>query len=260
MNGSVVHGATNPSFTYFKGQTRETTFTLPLVDYWTAKGMELRFEILDSGRTVVKSYNAVFYPAKNGEVSASTLKSGLYTSNSLGFFGDGSMMCELRERFDFTTIGDYIDNDYYYRLDIARNYFIYPNDFVLQYKSVYLRFNDEDNLFPYYTHESNGDMKIPLYLYANEGHICFGFKKTFYVNKRTLDISDLYQTDWVTTPHFYLPINGLKKFNGKTIYFELNGLGFDNITTAIPLKYELNRTIVGVCTDSEYCVSGGNQQ
>ena len=257
--GSLVTAVTNGSLSYIKGTRNTVSFNVPIRDYWTVNGLEIRFEILNSSYSVIKAYSAPFYPPSNATVSASTLKSNLYTSNSLGFYGDGIQMNEFKEIFDFRTIGDYIDNDYYYRLDIARNYFLYPNDFALAYKSAKLRFNDSDYVFPYYTHQSNGDIEIPLYLYINGDRVCFGFGKTFYVNKRTLDISDTYQSGWITTPSFYLPINGRKKFNGTILYFELNELGYDKISTIIPLRYELDRTIVGVCADSDYCVVGGDR-
>ena len=258
--GTLVSANTSGSFSYTKGTRKSATFTIPIKDYWTENGLEVRFEIMNASYSVIKAYTAPFYPPSNIQVSASTLKSGLYTSNSLGFYGDGSQMNEFKEVFDFRTIGDYIDNDYYYRLDIARNYFIYPNNFTLTYKSAKLRFNDSENIFSYYTHQNNGDIEIPLYLYYSGQNIYFGFNKTFYVNKRTLEISDSYQAGWITTPSFYLPVNGRKKFNGKTICFELNELGYDKISTTIPLRYELDRTIVGVCSDGEYCVVGGDRQ
>lgn len=257
-NGTVVSGASEASFSYTKGQRKNVTFTVPIRDYWTPNGLELHFEILNSSRVVLKDYAVSFYPARNGTVSATTLKSALYTSNSLGFYGDGNRLCELREVFDFRPIGDYIDNDYYYRLDVSRNYFLYPNDYELSYKSATLRFNDEEYLFPYYTHNSSNDIEIPLSLYIKNNRVIFSFNKTFYVNKRTLDVSDTYRSDWATSSSFYLPINGRKKINGKTIYFDLVNMGYDRITTSIPLKFELNRTIAGVCPDGEYCVIGGD--
>ena len=257
-SGSAVSASSKPSFSYATGQRKSVTFTLPISDYWTSNGLELRFEILNSSRTVIKTYSSSFYPPSYRTISASTLKSSVYESNSLGFYGDGYQMRDFKEVFDFRGIGDYIDNDYYYRLDISKNYFLYPNDAMLSFKGVYLRFNDDENLFPYYTHQDNGDIEVPLYLYLDGNHVCFGFNRSFYLNRRTLEISDQYQPGWVSTDSFYLPVNGRRKFNGKTIYFYLNELGYDKISTTIPLKYELDHTIVGVCTDGEYCVVGGN--
>ena len=257
-NGSVVSAASQPSFYYTQGSHRDIAFTIPIRDYWTSNGLELRFEILNSSRTILKAYSSSFYPPRNGQIPASTLKRELYTSNSLGFYGNGVEMSEFKETFDFRSLGDYIDNDYYYRLDITKNWFLYPNDFTFTYKKATLRFNDEDYLFSKYTHNDNGDIEIPLSLYRNGNRIHFAFARQFYVNKRTLDISDSYQPGWVYTSHFYLPINCRKKISGKTIYFDLQELGYDKISTVIPLRYELNRTIVGVCTDGDYCVIGGN--
>ena len=256
-NGSLVSGVSNGSFSYTKGTRKDATFTVPIRDYWTTNGLEIRFEIANSSFTILKCYSAPFYPPRNGIVSASTLKSALYTSNSLGFYGNGSEMRELKEVFDFRGIGDYIDNDYYYRLDISRNHFLYPNNFPLTYKSAVLRFNDSGYVFPYYTHLSNDDIEVPLNLSVDGNRVIFSFAKSFYVNRRTLEISDTYRPDWIATPHFYLPVNGRKKLSGKTMYFELTELGYDKISTTIPLRYELDRTIIGVCSDGDFCVVGG---
>ena len=258
-NGSLVTAVTNGSFSYTKGTRKDVSFTVPIGDYWTTNGLEIRFEIMNASYSVIKSYSAPFYPPKNSQISASTLKSGIYTSNSLGFYGDGQQMRELREIFDFRNIGDYIDNDYYYRLDISRNSFLYPNDYAFTYKSAKLRFNDSGYVFPYYTHQSNDDIEIPLNLRKSGDRIIFEFSNFFYVNKRTLEVSDTYQPDWTVTPYFYLPVNGRKKLNGKMMYFELSELGYDKISTTIPLRYELDRTIIGVCSDGDFCVIGGDR-
>ena len=256
-NGSLVSGVSNGSFSYTKGTRKDATFTIPIRDYWTTNGLEIRFEITNSSYSILKCYSAPFYPPRNNQISASVLKSGIYTSNSLGFFGNGTQMCELKEIYDFRNIGDYIDNDYYYHLDISKNTFLYPNDFTFTYKSAKLRFNDSGYIFPYYTHQNNDDIEVPLILTKDGNRIVFSFAHSFYVNRRTLEISDTYQSGWAVTSHFYLPVNGRKKLNGKMMYFELTELGYDKISTTIPLRYELDRTIVGVCTDGDFCVIGG---
>ena len=258
-DGSVVASYNKKAISYTTGQRNNVTFTIPITNYWTQNGLELRFEIVTPSYAILKAYSSTFYPPKNSQISAPTLKSELYTSKCLGFYGNGIEMCEFKEMFDFRNIGDYLDNDYYYRLDVSRNYFLYPNDFALIFKSAKLRFNDSEYLFRYYTHKNNGDIEIPLTIEVNNNRARFGFNNLFYVNKRTLDISDEYQPGWASTYSFYLPINGRKKFNGKTIYIDLEELGYDKISTTIPLKFELNRTIVGVCTDGDYCVVGGDR-
>ena len=87
---------------------------------------------------------------------------------------------------DFTKYGDYVDNDYYYRLDIGRNAFYYSNDYEIDFRSAYLRFLDDDLLFPNFTHQENGEIVLPLKLWKREEKVSFQFKDKFYVQKKLL--------------------------------------------------------------------------
>ena len=259
-NGSVVASSSMPSKAYVTGTRNNVTFTLPLQNYWTSAGLKVIVEIINSStREVLKDYSAYLYPPKNDFISASTLKSVGYCSDSLGFYGDGTTLKEVYEMFDFTRIGDYLDVDYYYRLDIKNNKFYYPNPYPLNYSSINLRFNDDERLFPRLAHESNGDIIIPLSLTKDGDTVSFKYKNKFYVNKRSLDVSNSYIANYVLSDDLYLPINRRKAFNGKTLYIEINGLGLDNISTIIPLRYESSRSIIGLCTDGENYVVGGNK-
>ena len=258
-NGDVVSSVSNGLFYYNTGERRSATFKINIKDYMSPSGLTLLFEILNSSYQTVKAYSASFYPPSCSNVLATSLKKQVYESRSLGFAGNGYQMVGVKERIDFTGIGDYIDNDYYYRLDISRNKFLYPNNFTLGYKSINLRFNDSDYLFPHFTHQSNGNIVIPLALQKSGSTVNFRYKNRFYVNRKTLDISDTYQTNYISTSDFYLPINGLKRFNGTTLYLDIEELGADRISTSIPLRYELNRTILGTCSDGDYCIGGGNR-
>ena len=258
-NGTVISSQSKKAKSYTWGSRQTATFTLPIVWHWTSSGFEIHFEILNADDySILKERSVSVYPPRNSVVSTYNLKHLLYKSNNIAFYGDGTNLVGYRETFDFRCMGDYIDNDYYYRLDISRNHFLYPNDIDITCQNVYLRFDDSIRLFPYLTHEANGEVILPLTLYeTNNNEIHFKYKNSFYINKRTLEISSTYRTNYVLTEDFYLPINGLKKFNGTTIYLEFEGLGLDKIAGSLPLKYEINRTIVGSCNDGEYCVEGG---
>ena len=259
-SNSVVASSSKTSFYYNTGSRKSVTFTVPIKDYWSASGLTLKFEILNSAsHTILKAFSVTFYPPSQKTILGVNLKRSIYTSRSLGFYGDGEGMKELVETFDFTTIGDYINVDYYYRLKLNQNYFLYPNSIPLSFNSVNLRFNDDDNLFPYFTHQANGDIILPLNLYKNGSLVTFKIKNTLYVNKRTLQISDTYHSSFASTNDFYLPINGRMKFNNKQVYIDFVRLGKDQISTSIPIKYDVNQSLVGVCTDGGYCIVGGNR-
>ena len=259
-SNSLVSAASKTSFYYTKGKDKTVAFNIPIVDCLTKNGLTLKFEIVNASTySILKTFSATFYPRSESYIPGATLKRNVYTSKSLGFYGNGKELKEAYEIFDFTTFGDYLDVDYYYRLELNKISFRYPNDYSFVYDSAYLWFNDSDNLFPYLTHQSNKDVYIPISLYKSGPYIFFKYNKTFYINKRTLQISDVYRSGFVTTNSFYLPINGRSKFNNKTINFELDGMGLDGISTNISLRYDVSRSLVGICKDGDYCIIGGRR-
>lgn len=259
-SNSVVASSSKAPLSYTRGQRKTVSFTVPFKDYWSANGLTLKFEIVNSNTaTILKAFSATFYPPSQKTISGAMLKREQYSSKCLGFYGDGEGMKELKETFDFTTLGDYVGVDYYYRLNLLNNCFRYSLSYPLTYYGVNLRFNDDYNLFPYYTHQDNGDIIIPLSLYKNGDNVYFKYKNTFYINKRTLQISDKYRAGFVSTRDFYLPINGKRKFNNKQLYIDIDRLGMDEISSSLPIKYDVSRSLTGVCTDGEYCIIGGNR-
>ena len=156
LGSTVVSATSNATIYYEKGTKKTVTFALPLRNYWTASGLTIKIEILNSSSfNVLKTFTSEFNPPSCSYIQPHDLKAGLYTSKSLGFYGDGENMHEIHESFDFTSIGDYLDVDYYYRLDVSKNQFSYPNDNSnLSYKSINLSFNDSENMFPSMTHDN----------------------------------------------------------------------------------------------------------
>ena len=259
-SNSVVSTVSKSYIYYKKGTLNNVSFNLRIRDYLTRNGLTLKFEIIrESDYAVLKSYSTTFYPSSDSQISWVSLKQTPHVSQSLGFYSDDSEMKPLIETLDFTHFGDYLDIDYYYRLDIKKNTINYPNDFDFRYKNAYLTFNDSDYLFPYLNHQASGDVSLPLSMNRKDNQIYLTYKNNFYINKRTLQISDTYRNGFVTTKDFYLPVNGRSIFNGKQLYFVLKGIGLDNISTTIPLKYETTRSLVGICKDGDYCIIGGKR-
>ena len=257
---TVVSAASKPKIYYTKGDVNSVEFLIPLHDYWTSSGLTLKFEIVNATtRTVMKDYSVTFYPPSNATISAQTLKREIYVSRNLGFYGDGSTLKGLNETIDFTHFGDYLDIENYYKLDITKNQFYYPNSFSPTAYSLTLKFNDAERLFPYCNHDSLDDISLPLTLIVDNNTINFKINTKFYVNKRTLQISQTYLQGFTLTNDFYLPINGKNKFNNKNLYFYINGFGLDNISTVYTLRYDIDKNLIGTCSDGEYCIEGGNR-
>ena len=256
-NNSVVASSRKTSFSYTSGTRKSVTFTIPIKDYWSNNGLTLKFEICNAASSVLKNYSVTFYPPSSSTVIYPRLKLKRYTSKGLGFYGDSHGLQPIVETYDFRNTPDYLDVDYYYRFNLLGILFNYSGSTNLTANSIKLRFNDEEGLFPYFTHLNNGDVSVPLTLYKNNDAYSFRFTYGFYINKKTLQMSDTYQAGYVSTYDFYLPINGKNIFNGKDLYIDINGLGYDQISTTVKLKYDVDKSYVGLCTDGEYCVIGG---
>ena len=259
-SNSVVASISQPYFYYSVGTRKSVNFSLPIRDNLTRNGLTLKFELVNASTyAIVKTYSATFYPSSDSYINWTTLKQEPYTSKSLGFYSKDDDIEPLIEVLDFTSFGDYLDVDYYYRLDLSKNVITYPNDCAFRYTNAYLSFNDSADLFPYLDHQSSGDIYLPLTMTKENEKITFKFKNTFYINKRTLQMSNTYRAGFVSTKDFYLPVNGRMKFNGKQLYYVLEGIGIDNISTSFPIKYDVSTSLVGLCTDGDYCVVGGSR-
>ena len=248
---------------YKKGQRNTLEYSkIPIKQYWSEKGLKIVLEFYDyrkvSDERLLKDFSVSFYPPKEKEIMGEYFLNFRHETDNSCFYADGKELKNYIEIYDFRTMGSYIDNDYYYRLDVSKNYFLYPNEIDFAYEKASLLFEDKNHFFKYLKHDEDGMVEIPLRIVKDEDKYRFKFNRTFYVNKRTLEMSDDAREGFIYSTYFFLPMNGLEKFNNKTLYFYIKNMGADKISTFLPLKYETNRTIVGLCDNSEYCVEGGN--
>ena len=241
-SGELLNANTMPAKTYEDNALEEVTFLVPIRNCLSAKGITLKFEILaKSNRAILKAYSATIYPVSTPNNSYQYYRNNIYQSLPIGFYGDGHEM----------------KSDYYYRLDVKDKGFSYESDFPLTYKSLNLRFEDHENLFPYYTHDANDNVIIPLDIKNNRGRLSFKYKTNFYINKRTLETGDIYREGFIFSPSFYLPINGKERFDNKILYLDFVEFSKSKITFSYPLRYISGKAIVGTAPEGEYYVSGG---
>ena len=249
----------HPPFYYRNNSLIETTFTVPIKRYLTNKGLILKFEILSSpSREVLKSYSTILYPCTQPGWSLEALKTGYCFTRNIGFYGSGKALTPVTETFDFHYLGDYIDNEYYYRLDLQNNYVKYESMFDFSYGTINLKIEDKENLFTYFNHDSDGNIIIPLKatLEKNET-VTFSIKNTLYVNPITLEMSDSKQTGFNKTKDFYFPVNKQDKFNNLNVNLELISFGKCKLDATFPLQYMAGKPLVGKSGNSHYFVVGG---
>ena len=257
-NNRVLRSENHSAFKYTKLSSITTSFTIPIHNYLTNKGIILKFELLNSGtREIIKAYSATIYPYKKQTWFTDELKHNVYQSESLGFYGDGTGLKEAKEQIDFTLLGDYLSLDYYYKLNLKSARVKYISPFGLTYSGVNLRFEDHDNLFPLLTHDDNRDIVLPLKATALYNTYSFSFRDTMYVKKDTLEMSDTLINGFSGTNDLYLPINQKDKFNNKLIYLDFVEFGKSKITASFPLRYTADSSLLGLCDEGGFCLVGG---
>ena len=257
-SGELLNAQTKTAKTYEDNALEEVTFLVPIRNCLSIKGITLKFEILaKSNRAILKTYSATIYPASTPNNTYQYYRNNIYQSLPIGFYGDGQGMKAIKETINFASLGDYLESDYYYRLDVNDKRFNYDSDFPLTYKSLNLRFEDHERLFPYYTHDANDNVIIPLDIQNNRGRLHLRYKRNFYINKRTLETGDVFHDGFIFSPSFYLPINGKERFDNKILYLDFVEFSKSKITMSYPLRYISGKAIVGTAPEGEYYVSGG---
>lgn len=257
-SGELLNAQTNATKTYEDNAIEEVTFLVPIRNCLSAKGITLKFEILaKSNRAILKTYSATIYPLSIPNNNYQYYKNNVYETLPIGFYGDGQGMKAIKETIDFTNLGDYLESDYYYRLDVNNKRFNYDSMFPLTYKSLNLRFEDHENLFPYYSHDANDNVIIPLNINNLRGRLNLKYNHNFYTNKRTLETGDVYRDGFVFSPNFYLPINGKEHFDNKILYLDFVEFSKSKITMSYPLRYVSGKALVGTAPEGEYYISGG---
>lgn len=255
-SGSVIYAATKAAKDYTEDDLNSVTFKMPIKDYLTKEGMAFKFEIYDrTYRKVIREYGTTIYPIGEGTPSYQELKRNIYETKPIGFYGDGEIK-PITEKFDFTYLSDYLDIDYYYRLNIQPIDIKYDSAFSFSYSSMNLRFEDRENLFPYFRHDGY-NVNIPLKGSVIAKKIHLNYKNSFYVNRTTLQLADSIHTGFLSTNNFYLPINGKRIFNNKLLYLDINKMGKSELTVSFPIRYVADRLLVGLCGESDYYVEGG---
>ena len=78
-----------------------------------------------------------------------------------------------------------------------------------------------------------------------------------YLNKDTMEVSDIYRNNFDMVGKFYLPYNFSKFVNEYQFSVELIGVGEDKLNIIYPIEFSSNKNTFGLCNNSDYCVIGG---
>ena len=234
----------------------DVTFNLPIYDYLTNKGIYAKIEILNSVSNPLKTFTFELKPPQKQKINVKDYLRDYYVVHDVIVDPD-NYEAEPSEKFCFSGFVDYFNVDYYYRLDLSFLYINYWGLKDFETADGNLIFYDYDDIFPYISGTSpKKRMEIPVKALKNGEKIIIKYAKMMYVNEKTLEMSLQPEVGFISTKHFYLPINKSTQLLDQkfTLSFESFGFGQSNFTW--DMRYTNNRDLIGDCHNSEYCVQG----
>lgn len=258
-------GVVGENYKYFETKSKHDlptdvnqylTFTLPLKDYLTNKGLSAKFELLDSNSVALYSFTFNLKP-----VSPTSMQPILYTNTPYVIedivVKPNNYAYKHTEEFLFDGFLDYFNKDNYYRIDLNDLYITYKAEKPFPICEGALHFTDFDRLFPYLDGVGKiPQFDIPVVAYQSGNQIRFKFKNTMYVKPKTLDMSLIPRDEFVPTNYFYLPINKRKQMMDQLFFLNMDKFGHGEISFNWIIRYITNRGLIGDCDTSDYCVIG----
>ena len=247
---------TTAAHNYELKKTQRLTFTLPIKTYLKKKGMDARFQILNSSSEVLKEVSFKLKPVQPKKIQVLDYFTREYESDLI-VIDPNSYVTSHDERYKFNGFIDYFNLNNYYRLSLDDIYATYSCLVSFPISTGNLTFIDYDHLFPYLDDESETPIvNIPVKAYKSSSKILFSFANTMYVDPHTLDMSFTARPGFQLTKYFYLPINKREQFLDRVFTLDMPKFGHNENSFTWNIRYTNNRNLIGDCDNSDYCVIG----
>ena len=248
---SAIHSL-EPESNYY------TAFTFPGKQIATYGSRYVRIVVKnESTKTNIFETSFTISRIARDELNANGHLGQYWYSNILGFKIENSKITYYGDALSVIDTIDFLAVDYYYRLDLSSIYF----EFISRgktYDNVEIYFEDEHNIFPYFSKDESGVIHLPLSIDMSAmPKMGIKYKNGFYVNPRNLDMSSTIKSGYRATNYFYFPVNKLEQVVDYKFTFEITGLGWNKTTFRLTLDYDVSQRLIGRCDTSEYCITGG---
>jgi hypothetical protein len=163
----------------------------------------------------------------------------------------------FNEKIDFSLfLKDNISSSYHY-LDLERYLFKYPNGYDFSYKQAELTFMDRTGLFSSLDSKNRTIKSIPLKI-ISLGDEFYGFSySSLYVRESDYAMSLTNEVYFVKTNKFYLPLNKQDEMFGFSFSIIMRDVGMLHNDYHFSFEYYFDNNLIGECSNSEYCLSGG---
>ena len=239
------------------GQT--ILWQLPIYEFLTTDGLRIKLELRITDGRLYQEDTFDLYPINTETFNPFLTNNRTYESKVYAFEKPYNLYpINHTAKYDFSLLEESTtDNNVYFEYPNCSFQYEAYEDF--SYGEAYIKFYDTDHLFNFYRTSSDGYKHIPLILeYDNSlKRVNVSMKQSYYVNRETMKISDIYRNNFELTDKFYLPYNFKNYSENYEFSVHLIDIGADKLDVIFPLSLAFQRSKFGLCNNSDYCVIGG---
>lgn len=243
---------TEPNMTY------TVMFEVDLSSYVQLKDFKIEYLIRSTLKnSALVSFVMPFNKKSSQTYNALDYEDYVITNSNRAFYIEKSVLKPLEEKYSFIGWSDYFKTNRYFKLDLSELKFGYSYISPFVYEDAYMTFFDDNYCFPYLTRTGHNLISIPLKIEQIDDYCQINYAKPFYVDRNTLQLSDTYREDFELTNSFFLPKNKASNVNRIEFCFQVNNSGAYQTSFTWQMGLLTNLSLVGECSNSEYCVVGG---
>lgn len=225
----------------------------PLYMRINSDGLRFQFEVTLNDKTTVTS--GVIYPYIKNTIDAMQYKDSSYISEN-AFIKVETNKIVTSETFNFDNYNEYLAKEADNSIDFSTVKFNFPHNYDLPYLKAEYRIKDYNNVYPFLRHINN-EAVVELNCITKNKEITFEIKEDLYVKYDTLEMSANKLNGSIKTKKLFIPIGKQDLLEENDSYILISEAGYSAIDIKLPLTYYFDRHIIGLCYESNYCISGG---
>lgn len=228
-------------------------FTIPMKNRLNSDG--LKIETIHQIENISRTRSAVIYPYVKQSINAlyylhePYVASGTFFKMKNGKFYDS-------ESFNFENLNEYLSKSINNVLDFSSVTFNYSSKFDYRCGEIEYHIKDYNNVYPNLKKVA-GEVVVGMNYSINNGEISFDIDEDMYVNHETLEMSSTMMSGYESTNRLFIPMGKEKQFEQDDSYLLIKDAGYSGTDITIPFKHYIDKKLVGECSDSDYCISGG---
>lgn len=257
-NGEIVYSYKTAAHSIRAGIKNSFSPTLPLSSFFSNKGLIFEFKaIIYPSLEEITSSTATIYPCGLDNIDPFKLIDRKFISKPVAFSFAAGRSTEHTCKFDFTEFETSFRSKSYSYINVNDMGFSYVSSLPFQSGTCQLKFKDDKHLFPLMSSKTDGYIHLPIQLNENGTNITYSFKRKFYYDKNTMQISDIWRNGFENTDYFYLPLNHKEDLETYEFIFEFYDIGGSKAHIEYSLRYSTRTYLFGSCNNSDYCIVGG---